>query len=317
MEEEASIFAKLPVASWSVGGQTIAFSVKRLEAGGANRLVPHRRIYRDGARHDDTGCDEDVHDWQVIFWNGNTEEGVVMDGYPDEANKFQEMMKIHEVGDLVVPTIGKRRCRIATWRRVEDRSEALDFAAFQVRWAEDNEDNASQAALQAPSASSVTRDQAEECSDSVDESGPSLGDTMSDIRQAGDDIESLVNAPGEFASDVTGSVESISNSIDQVNETTTNAAATYSEEIANLFTDPAATRPARALAKLEDTVRSTITNKLPPPFTDIVQRRYTTRVSIFDVAASEQQDALALMAINPKLPDVGSIDPGTPVNVMI
>jgi len=316
VEEEDSIFAKLPVASWTVGGTTYTFSVKRIEAAGGNRLVPHRRLYRDGARFDDTGGDATVHDWTIVFWNGNTEEGVTMDGYPDEANKFQAGLNVHEVGDLVVPTIGKRRCRSGRWRRVEDRAEALDYCVFQVQWSEDNEDDAKQAEFTAPSASSVTAEQAEELSDTVDTSGPSLGDTLSDIRQAGDDIESLVSAPGEFASDASGAVESIANSIDQVNETTSNAAANYSEEIAKLFTDPASTRPALAMAKLEDTVRSTITNRLPPPFTRIVQRKFLGPVSIFDVAAEVSQDALVLASINSGIPDLRSIPAGTPINIM-
>ncbi len=316
-DEFVSIFAQYPCASWTVEGKDeILFSVRRIRHTGGNRLAPHTRLHRDGAKHDDMGCEPPGYELTIVVMNGNLEDDVPYDSYPDAANALIESFAIHEVGDLVVPTIGKRRCRLATFDRVEDKSqEGEDCALIVARWTEDNEDDAAQAAFQAPSASSASREQAEGCSDAYDDSGPSLGETLSDLKDAAGDVQDMANAPGEFVSDIETQANSVMNTADRLSETVSNAGATYTEEIANLFTDPAATVPGRLLNKLEDTVRRAVLNKVPSPFSRIVEKRYPVRVSIFDVAKDVQQDSIQLMALNGKLEDVRSIAPNTPVKV--
>ena len=49
------IFGLYPTATWDVKGKSISFPATRIEETHVNRLVPHERMYRKGARYDNTG----------------------------------------------------------------------------------------------------------------------------------------------------------------------------------------------------------------------------------------------------------------------
>lgn len=316
-DEVKTIFAQYRPGSWKPdGGEEVVFAVISIVQSGGNRLVAHKRLRKAGARHDSMGADVVAYELTIHVFNGCEEPGVPIDSYPDVANQLIEAMATQATGDLNVPTVGKRRCRADTYRRTEDlRDGGRDAAIIVAKFYEDSEDDADQAAFSAPSASSAASKQAEEVEESMDESGPSLGDTLSDLRDAADQIQDLANAPGEFADHMEKQADSVMQAADDVTETVSSAGSRYSEELANLFTDPGSTVPGRAMNRFEDTARRATQLVAPAPFSRIVDKKYPTAVSIFDVATDVQQDSVKLMAINGSIEDLRSIPAGTPVKV--
>lgn len=310
-----TIFGQYPPGRWEVeGAEGIVFPVERIEEVYSNRLVPHKRIYRDGARIDDTGSEPTGWDITIGWYNAaDHEEGV--DGlvlYPDLLNMFCAACKIHKTGDLTVSTVGKRRCRAESYRRVESFSE-IDVAAMTVRFLEDNEDDAATAAFAAPSASSVASRYAKEALDASQLHGCQSVDLLS-LEGLAAELEALASAPGELVAQMEARVGNVAAAAQRVQNAFASQGDAAREEIQALLTDPTSSRAHRSLERLRDTVHRAVAdaNKhLGQP----VSRTFDRDLSIFTIAASLGQDAEKLIPLNQQLPDLLSIPRGTVVRV--
>lgn len=312
---ETTIFGQYPPASWDVpGAPKIVFPVERIDEAYNNRLVPHRRVYRDGARIDDTGGDPTGWDLTIGFYNAaDHEEGV--DGlllYPDLLNSFCAACKIHETGTLTIPTVGPRRCRAESYRRSDTFSE-LDTASVVVRFLEDNEDDAAVAAFQAPSASSVASRYALEAIDASQLHGCTSEDLLSLTELAGE-LEELARAPVEMAAQMEGRAGNMAAAAARVQAAFAATGDRAHEDIETLLTDPTSSRAHRMLSRVRDTAHRAVADAykhvgLP------VSKTFDRNLSIFTIAASLGQDAEKLLPLNQHIPDLLNIKRGTPVRV--
>lgn len=309
-----AIFDQYEVASWHPdGGDRVTFPVEVIEERYENRIKPHKRVDRDGARLEDTGGDYTVWTLTVGWYNSDLhEEGV--DGlaqYPDGVNEMADQCKVHATGDLIIPTVGKRRARLKGYRRVETRQQGVDLAAVVYTFWEDNEDDARQAFASLPSASSVAQAIVIDAVVIAEQNGFNDLD-LADIAEFAAQLEDLANAPGGFVADIEAKANAIANKIESVTKAFEDAAREGVEESAALLTDPASSTPGRLLRRAGDVAARA---SLAKAATRIVTRTFPGVVSLFDVAAELGQDVDKLMEINASIPDYLEIRPGTPVRI--
>lgn len=308
------IFGRYPPAKWEVpGAAAVVFPVERLEQIGGNRLVPHERLHRDGARLDDTGSKAEGWSFTISFYNSNNhEEGVKgLEQYPDTINALIDACRIHETGTLTVPTVGKRRCRAESWRRVES-YDKVDMAAVVITWLEDNEDDAESAAAQFPSASAVASKYAKDANAAAEEFGTT---SLDDLEAFADDLGDMLSAPSEFAADIDAKVGNLTAAGERLQATVDTQATMAKEELETIATDPLNGRALRAIAKVLDVAHRAPIQKHDKQGTPIVTRTFDVDLSIFGVAQSVGQSPGKLIPLNAGLADLLHIPAGTPVRV--
>lgn len=313
--DDEAIFGAYPVAKWEATGKpAVSFPFETLEENGGNRLVPHERLYRDGARIDDTGSRATTYTFAIPVLNSpNHEEGV--DGlaqYPDLALKLIEACEVHETGTLTVPTKGPRRCRAETWRRMED-ARKVDMAALVITWMEDNEDDADAAAAQAPSASTVASKYAQDAIDACQEWGAD-SDLLSSLTDFANDLQDLANAPAQYVADIEAKAGNLAAAADRVEATFASTTDEAEDELGTLLTDPQASRAGRMLARVKDVAARA---PLEPHSHKgkIITRTFGRDVSIFDVATIVGQNPADLIDLNTQLEDLLHIERDTPVRI--
>lgn len=308
------IFEKYPTAEFDVNGQVVAFPVARIEEEHVNRLVHHERIYRPGARLDDTNSKAKVWRLTVEAYNSKWHEGDVRGEYlyPDDLNKLLDLFDEHETGDLVVPTRGKRRCRAERYTRIEEAGER-DFAVVVLTFVEDNEDDAGAAAFQAPSAKSVVVTKANDAARASEDQSPMDPDAATMLRENAAALESYANAPFDYAGDIEAQVSSITSAVDKMEGTFAKRQEEAEDELYTLLTDPAASRAGRLLREVSDTASRVLGDKLSEG-PDIVTRVLGRDVTLFGLAVTEGMDADRLLELNPGL-DPFNVPAGTPISV--
>ena len=316
MSDETTIFSQYPIASWTVGGKTLTFDAQKWEESGGNRIVGHKRVFRDGERQDDTGSEAKKWTATVLFSNQVELQNGGLDAaqYPDNCNAMIASFDVHETGDLVVPTRGLVRCRAQTYQRVESRDSGLDAAACVFVWVQDNEDDSSQAAFTAPSAASVLSGMGSDVMASAEAAG-ALSDDLSSIGEMASQLESLANAPGEYMSDVEAQAAALQGAVQGVEESFCKTAASGAAEVYTLLTDPGASRAGKLLRSASDTAAKMTIEKAGVSVARVVTKTWSRTMSIFDVSADTGQDIESLMQLNVSLPDLLAIPAGTGVRV--
>ena len=307
------LFRKYPVAKWEAEGKpAIAFSVVSVQETYANRLVPHRRLNRDGARFDDTGSAERRFELATEWFNGNDEPGLKRDEqYPDELNKMCEAARVHETGTLTLPTRGPLRCRLETYRRLEQSNER-DSATVAFVFVEDNEDDERASNFQAPSAKSALRPEAEKVSALAAKGG--LGELADSIGEAASELQDAVNAPGRMVGGIENAANRVINTVEITEQQFRDARAQGRERVVGILSSPEDATAVRGLRRLHDIAKRAIVERTGAG-AKVVTKKYPRQVSIFDVAAETKQPAERLIELNGSLPDVMAIPAGTPVRV--
>lgn len=304
-------FSEYPTAEWSVEGTTVWFAVERLTERKVNRLIRHKRVYRDGARLDDTF--QEAIEWTAVclFFNDEEQEGGI-DGatqYPDNLNEMCDSFDIHETGNLILPTRGPRRCRAESYERIES-WDVRNAAAVTFVWVEDNEDDGEAAAFTAPSAKSQNLSVIEAVDFAFDIGGGDSGN----LNDLASDVQGLAEAPGDYASQVEGQVNAVSNKAKIVEESVTKATHEAKSEAETLFTDPEQARGVRALRKLRDNTAQ-ILEDLAASTRPTITVTFPVVVAISDVAAKFSQTVEELSKLNGSLEDLLAIPIDTPVTV--
>lgn len=311
MAEE--LFELLLTARWQVGGKDIRFPVENLTEVYANRLVPHKRVYRDGARVDDTHGDPVGWEISCAFYNSADHEAGV-DGenlYPRVLNDLCDSFKVHETGTLTLPTRGQRRCRAHNYRR-EESSEWRDYSAVVFVFMEDNEDDAAVAAFQAPSASALVKKVAADAVRALldDGGGPDL---VSSINELASSVDGYINAPFEAVSDVEAAASAVSHAVEVVGESFAKREAEAREEVETVLSAPQNSRGLRLARRLADTVHRAAAERAAQQPRRIPVR-FDTVVSLFQVSAESGVPLDVLLKLNPALDPMG-VPANTPVLV--
>lgn len=302
-----------PASFAPASGARVAFPFVSIEESHENRVVPHKRKGRPGARLENTGAEAKTFTFSVEHYNSDFHEDGI-DGttqYPDGVNALTACFEQSETGDLFVPTKGRiYRCQAARYRRTETRTQGVDVAVCQYVFIEDNEDDASAAAGVLPSAASVAQRYIVDAVDLAELEGANLGD-HTDLLAFAAELEALANEPGDFVQSIEAKANAIANRIERIEAAYTDAAREGTAESARLLTDPASTHAGRALRRALDVVRRSPATKAPRT----VERSFSVPLSIFDVATLTSSSTGDLIKMNAQLADVLEIPPGTPVRV--
>lgn len=315
-QEVFEVVQLFPPCSWEVDGEKITFPIEGIQENYANRIAEHKRLYRDGARLDDTGSDPTTWTITVAFYNLNDEPGIddPETQYPDVVDRLTDACKIHETGTLITPTRGARRCRAMSYDRV-DSFEDRDVAAVTFTFLEDNEDDATQQDFKQVNGASAARKTANEGKALADAEGAGGGFDMSDLNQFAGELEGLANAPGEFVGDIEAKANAIQNKVQSVEDTFTNAKNEAVTETTLLLTNPSASTAGRRLRSVADQAKGTAERKAAGQLGGITTITFTRTVSIFDVAAKVNQNSEELIGLNFGIEDMMNIPAQTAIRV--
>lgn len=240
------VFEQYGPCRWVCRGNDVTFAVLSIREQGGNRIVEHKRPFREGAKLDDTGAEPFVWIVTAVFENSIQESGLRQDEplYPEALNRLIRSLSVHDTGTLYLSTRGAVRARPKTWERSES-NETRDYATLAITFVEDNEDAVDRAALKEPSASGSLKRLAEKAKFSAAKAGTfSLGD----LQAAAEDLQNLMQAPGRAIDDVTRAVEKVKN----ICKRTIRVMAQESERISQFVSAPEESDLARQLAELMD-----------------------------------------------------------------
>jgi prophage DNA circulation protein len=305
-----------PPCAWEVEGVKITFPIDNIREGYRNRIVRHERLFRDGARLDDTGSKETIWTLTVSFYNDNDEPGIDTPElqYPHVVDRLTDACKIHETGTLYTPTKGPRRCRAESYDRDDD-AEDRESARVTFVFVEDNEDDETQREFSQVATGSAARKDAEEGVDAAYKEGAGGGFDMSDFNNFARELEGLANAPGDFVKDIDAKAEAIQRKIESIEDTFTTAKNEALTEVALLLTNPGASLAGRRMRRVGDLGKRAASQAAAGQIGETTTITFTKWVSIFDVATKVGQEADKLMYLNPTLPEPMAIEPKTPITI--
>jgi len=305
------VFPRYPTATWQAKGRRkIAFAIESIQETGGNRLVPHERSRRNGAKYDDTGSKPRTFSIASPFYTTCEDPGVNTETYyPTDLNEMIDSFTVHEVGDLVLPTRGPIRARLQDYTRSETMSER-DAAGVSFVFAEDNEDGVLASSFTAPSARSVASQYGEAAEFSLEQQGIPPTDFGTSLAELASAVEAIAAQPFEFIADLQTKATQVRSASDRI----LGAFGGGSDGAGLLLLDPVAGLVHRQLATLADTTARVVAEKLSSqPRLRVVRFKYP--VGMPQVAAKYGQDLGALLAANPQVGNAFAIPPGTPINV--
>lgn len=305
------LFEISPANSWEVKGfPAIAIPVESISEDGGNRLVPHERARRDGAKHDDTGSRAKRYTLKCCFHTNSEEPDVQTDIlYPDILNALMRSADVHEVGTLTLSTKGARRCRFDSYSRTEDMGER-DAANVTLVFVEDNEDSTTVANFTAPSARSIVVSIAVEATESLEALGCDGSDFGTSLNELAASIETLSNGPAEFIADIQAKAAQVRGAHERI----MSAFGAGDSDQASILLDPVSALVHAKMALLLDVTSRAVGEKLSgqPRLKSV---RYQYQVGLPQVAAEHAQDFALLLSANPTIGNPFAVPAGTPINV--
>lgn len=249
-----AIFEQFPAASWKVGQKPqLFFPVESIQEEGGNRIVERERPYRDGAKLDDTGSKARRWSVEVLFDNSIDETTTANGGallYPEILNEFIRSFDEHEVGDLVLPTVGKIRARAQSYSRKEVQDAERDAGRLTLKFIEDNEDSVGARSFEPPTVKASARILAEQATFSAQADGVWDG-TMADLNEFGDNLEAIASFPTDTVQDIDAQAGIVVAATNRVLHAFTNERPT--EKARKQLTDPDSSVTQRKLLTLKDT----------------------------------------------------------------
>lgn len=312
MADPPPIFEQYPVASWTVRGDSIYFPTESIEEDGGNRIVRRARPYRDGAKLDDTGSKEKEFTITGCFDNSIEEPDMLNTPgellYPDTLNRLIESFDLHETGTLVTSTRGAVRCRLLSYKRVEN-FDSRDSATVTLTFVMDNEDSVDAQSFQNPSVRATIHQAIQETTFSMESKG-GFSQMLADLEQFATDLTDAIAAPGEAIQDVdqkAARVARIALNVEKQMSVT-------GELGRDLLTDPDSWATLRNLHILRDRTARAAEEKNATGVR-IITAVFAQDKSIYDIATQLQQNADDLIGINTQLENLLLIAAGTVVKV--
>lgn len=289
------VFEQYPIGRWKVGSaEEVRFVVLSITEAIGNRLIRHERPFRDGAKLDDTGAIADSWNCELLFSNTVEEpgqEGNPRPMYPDMLRVLRESARVHQTGDLTLPTVGRVRARLESMSRTETADER-DTARVGVVFVNDNEDSLDAAQQRPPTVRSSAAKLAQQTKFTTDSLGAFDVD-LGDLTEFASDLEGLLLAPGRAVDDVTTQVRRNRRAIARIQR----AQEQLADDVETSFSDPEGSEAVRQLRLLSDRQAQADTEKTASrPRT----RTYTVGAdtTLFAIAAALGQDPEELLDLN-------------------
>jgi hypothetical protein len=306
--------------TWKAKGRAeLGIPVIEIRETYATGIVKRRRVYKHGAKLDDTG--EDAISWELdaIWFNGSSDPsaaGAEDEQYPQGVDTFTDACRVHETGDLTLATRGPRRARLVNYRRV-DSASVRNGCTVTMLFVEDSEDDITAASFSAPSAGVASRSIVEAAGEFCEAAGasPSL---LSQLKDLAGELEGLAQAPGEFVDSLEAQANAIVGTVSRIERAFADTRNKAGGELVRLMTDPTNAAALRSLRKLSDVAKRAVGEAAESGAvaTRVISKSYTTELSIFDVAAREGQSVKKLLSMNGAIPNMLAIAPGTVVKLI-
>lgn len=304
MDDEVEQFAKWPPMTWTVAGKTHQVAAQSLKRSVSNRLAAHKRPYRRGARHDNTG--PDPVSWEVTIVAGVNAHRfyrqIPEDYYPDGIKALELSANEEETGTLVTP-YGEKRCKLSSVSTIWDRrgEGGVDGQATVIVWVEDNEDDTELAAFEPPQARVAGDGQVDAFLGFAAQSGAGAGDFFDSLKELMRDLKALANYPGETLQQMVARVSGITGAVKSTVEAYASAPFGVRDTASALLQDPLAGPALRKLEEIVDTACRAAEDEARRTGQARTLRYYDRTVSIFEVSVDVSQSAADLIAINPSL----------------
>lgn len=316
MDDEEQ-FAKWPPMTWTVGGRTHQVPIQTLKRTVSNRLAPHKRPYRKGARHDNTG--PDPVSWEVTMIAGVNAHvffpSIPADYYPNGIKALELSFELEETGTLVTP-YGEKRCKASSCLTMWDRrgEAGTDGQATALVWVEDNEDDTDLAAFEPPTARVAGSGQVDAFLGFAAQAGAGAGDFFDSMKEAMRELKAIANYPGEAIQQMVTRVAIVTGAVKSTVDAYASAPVGTLNTMSALLNDPLAGPALRKLEQIVDTACKAAEDEARRNNGARTIKYYDRTVSIFEVAVDVSQSAKELMKINPTL-DPYEIQRGKPVAV--
>ncbi len=300
--------------SWQVGDAPKLFiPVVSVAPQIGNRIIKHRRPYREGAKLDDTGGEP--RQWTIVCVFNNTiiEQGIDDNGrplFPDVYRALKDSFDQHFTGDLVIPGEGAVRARAETMSAIET-FEDVDHVVATVIFVQDNEEALDRALIRPPTARATTRRLAETTVFTAQSLGAWDGD-LNGLVEFAAGVEDLLLAPGRAQNAVETQVRRNRRAIERI----TDAQQQLAEDVGLETNRPRGSSMERQSLLLRDRQAAAAGERSqgrPRVTTFVVDVEVT---SIFEIAARVDQSAEELLDLNDsRIGDPFELRRGDPVLV--
>lgn len=307
-------FEDFPACKWVVGSRAPMFFPIEGEVSekGGNRLVPHKRPYRKGAKISGTGLEPRQWTFTATFNNTVVEKGLDngLPLYPDVLNAIIASFEEQETGTLTLPTTGDVRACAWEYTRVES-MEKRGEGALQLHFIEDNEEDAATVSFQQPSVRGTVEALADQTTFSAQSVGALDRDTVQ-MKAKSTDIVGLLLAPGRALSDLQTQVTASRRALQRIRDNQE----VFARQTGSPHDEPRGSAFWRNLIRLQDLQAKSADEKMssrPRIRTFVVDVELT---SLFEIAARLKQDAGELLDLNSeRLPDPFFLERGDVIRV--
>lgn len=304
-------WTKLGPASYQIEGEIeLKFAVIDLGESGGNRLPKRERVFRNGRKLDFTGTRGDDFAVTAIFNNNVIEPdlGDYPQMWPDRLDRLVKAFKTGKTGTLHLPWRRNIRCKPDNWARKAIASDDRDGETLSVTFLEDNEDTVDEASTASVSVQASVLRKAEEAVFDLESAGGWDG-SFEDFTQLAADLEGVLNAPGEFLSDVVHKARRVRRAAESIIQSLSSRTPGRDHMLG-----PEGAKAERKLVEIIDLAglaEGEASSHLPT----IVTRTFPTDRDIYSIATELGQSARDLIAINGEIEDLAYIPAGTPVHV--
>lgn len=309
-----AIFEGYPAACWRVGSLApMFFPIEgTVSEKGGNRLVPHKRPYRKGAKISGTGTEPREWSFTAVFNNTIKEPGQDNPSplYPDVLRAIVASFDEQQTGTLTLPTVGDVRACAWNYTRIEA-MDARDEGALQLQFIEDNEESAATVSFQQPSVRATVEGLAEQTTFSAASVG-ALDRDLVQVKPKSIDIVSLLLAPGRAVADLQTRVTDSRRALQRVRGNQE----TFARQVGADHDEPRGSEFWRNLFRLQDLQAKSVDEKFSsrPRVRAFVVDVAST--SIYEIAARLHQDAGELLDLNSeRLPDPFLLERGDVIRV--
>lgn len=284
------------VASWQVGEEArLFFPVEQIQESIGNRLVAHKRPYRQGAKYDDTGSEPRTWQLTIVFNNTIVEPGISQNGrdlFPDVLRLLKRSFDVHETGNLVVPGTGLVRARAQTMQSTES-VDMSDTATVTATFVQDNEEALDRALIRPPSARATTQRVATQTVFSAQAVG-AWDPNLNGLVEFAAEVENLLLAPGRATNAVETQVRRNRRAIERIRD----AQLQFAEDVGLETNRPRGNVVERQLLLLSDRQAQASAERAQGRPRTRAFRVDVAETSIFEIAARFNQDAEELMDLN-------------------
>lgn len=308
--------SKLQICRWIVKGQsTVYIPVRNVVEGGGNRIGPHERPHRPGARLDGMGPRAKTWTLSAEIFDSDTHVAPLANKriYPDLANDITDAFDREETGTLVTPTRGRRRCKAHEYQRTDGEDGARNIAVMRLVFMEDNEDDDAAAAFAALGAYATIQPVTFAAVAELEKNGATSPD-VAGLSAAADQVANLLNTPEQYASQAQEIAETYMAQLDRVMDAFTTSRDAVTGELRALLTGSDGSRALALLTQARDQAASLV-SELAGNGSDVVPLKFGAWVSLVEVAAQVGQGIEQLAQLNPEIDDPFYIKPGTPIRV--